>query len=427
MRKLIFRSTHHIVCLIFFVSMAVPVLCHAQYNIGRDVMQDDSFLPFYFDGHILPKGKLSNATLSDSLFKVYHFVPQTFPLPKEDVRTVFKKRLDQNAYHYFLDHYTDKLQYFYWNQPKKVKPAPLKTNIFQVLFKVENHPEFELIAGPDKYDPGKKYWFVNGNNLIQFSQNYISKNWYKGGVGNLNLLSNQNLTINYKKDKIQFNNYVEWNLSLFTNPVDTIRRTKIGTDLLRSYSDFGVRAFNDQWFYSVNLEIRTQMFNNYVENKNDVISALGSPLFVNIGILGMKYRLAKGFKNNKYKRFTLDADCSPLSVKIVYAGDERVDPTRYGIPAGDKHKTDFGSLINSTLVFNFNKNVWLKSRFKYFTNYERMEIETENELNMALNRFFTTRIYVYARFDDSAGIPKDPDLGYIQMNEILSFGFNYRW
>ena len=426
MCSLIFRKIHFTVCWICLVSMVFPVLCQAQDRVAKEVMQDDSFLPFYFDGCILPGGKLFNATLGDSLFKGYSFVPPVFPFPEIKGKTAFEKQLDRSAYYYFVDHYPDKIQYFYWNKSKKLRPEPLKTNIFQEFFQVDNNPDFELITGPDKYDPGWKFWFANGNHLIQFSQNYISNNWYKGGVGNLNLLSNQNLTVNYKKDKIQFNNFLEWNLSLFTNPVDTMRRTKIGTDLVRIYSDFGIKAFSERWFYSANLEIKTQLFNNYVENKLTVISALGSPLLVNIGILGMKYRLNKEFKHNKYKKLSVDADGSPLSVKIAYVGDKRVDPTRW-ITDGDKHKTDFGSLINSTLVYNFNKNVWMKSRFKYFTNYKRIEIESENELNMALNRYFSTRIYVYARFDDMAGIPQDPDLGHIQMNEILSFGFNYRW
>ncbi len=448
-----------IVCLTFLAGGASPVLCQAQdrvvdglmpefssFNFNdsltidtvlteelhfapwrRPLERDDAFLPFYFDGKILPKGKLFRATLRDSLFNVYKYAPPSFPTPKTDAIAELEEQLDRNAYYYFVDHYPDWLQYFYWNQPEKLEPEPLKTNIFQELFAVDNNPNFGGITGPEKFDPGWKFWFINGGSFIQFSQNYISKNWYKGGLGNLNILSNQNVTINYKKNRVQFNNFIEWNLSLYTNPVDTIRKTKIGTDLLRTYSDFGIRAFNERWFYSTNLELKTQLFNNYAENTNVVVSAFNAPLFVNMGILGMKYRLNKGYKANKYKRLTVDADISPLSLRITYVGDRRVDPTRYGIPAGDEHKTDFGSLVNSTLVFNFNKNVWLRSRFKYFTNYERMEIESENELNMALNRYFSTRIYVYARFDDTEGIPKDPALGYLQMNEILSFGFNYRW
>ena len=397
-----------------------------QGSVANAVIPDESFLPFYFDGRILPEGKLFHAAWMDSVFKVHQYIPPITHYLERDIKATFMKRLNRNAYHYFVDHYPDQLQYFYWTQAKAMKPEPLKTNIFQILFQVDNHPDFELITSPDKYDPGWKFWFVNGNSLIQFSQNYISKNWYKGGVGNLNMISNQNVTINYSKEKVQFNNYIEWNLSLFTNPIDTMRRTKIGTDLLRTYSDFGIRAFNERWFYSANLEIKTKLFNNYAENTNTIISSLGSPLFINIGILGMKYRLNKEFSNNKYKKFTIDADVSPLSVKITYIGKNQEEPGRYGILAGDKHLTDFGSLINSTLVYNFTKNIWMKSRFKYFTNYKRMEIESENELNIALNRYFSTRIYVYARFDDTAGIP-DTDLGYIQMNEILSFGFNYRW
>jgi hypothetical protein len=47
---------------------------------------------------------------------------------------------------------------------------------------------------------------------------------------------------------------------------------------------------------------------------------------------------------------------------------------------------------------------------------------------MALNRYLSTSIYAYLRYDD--GVPVDKKAkgwGYFQFNEIIGFGLSYTW
>jgi hypothetical protein len=233
--------------------------------------------------------------------------------------------------------------------------------------------------------------------------------------------------MNYKKNKVQFNNFIEWKLSFYTNPNDTLRNFRLGEDLIRTYSDFGLKAFNDRWSYSTNLEIKTKLMRNYQENSTEYVSSFFSPLQINMGILGMKYQIEKTSKKDKYKKYSFSADLSPLSVQYTWVADHNVDPGRYGIKKGERYLLDKGSTLNAKLIRNFNRQVTFTSRLKYFTNYEKVIVESENELNLSLNRFFSTRIYLYARFDDAKGIKRDNTFGYLQFNELLSFGFNYKW
>jgi hypothetical protein len=197
--------------------------------------------------------------------------------------------------------------------------------------------------------------------------------------------------------------------------------------LLRYYGDLGVRAFRDQWFYSSNVEIKTQLFNNYKENSTEIISGFLAPVIVNVGILGMKYQTEKKFPKNKHKKVNISADISPLSIQCTYVGNKEVDETRFGIEEDKKHLVDFGSTINAKLIVNLNREISFSSRFKLFSNYKKTIIESENELNFSLNRFFSTRLYFYPRFDDSPGLNKDDKYGYTQISEVLSFGFNFKW
>ncbi|MDR3339596.1 MAG: DUF3078 domain-containing protein [Candidatus Symbiothrix sp.] len=395
-----------------------PIIYHDTvivYNPLLPIVLDNNFIrvpdslpiPLPFEKEIFPSVKISE----NKLFEDRHH----------------KHTLYRNLYRDILYNRTHLIKYTKADFPKKVEVIEeMPTNIFQNFFKVDYDFERGKVEKPKRFHPKRKYWLLNGDNTVKFSQNYLSKNWYKGGIGNLNLLSQQKFTLNYKKNKLQSNNLLEWRLSLYTNPNDTLRNTRIGEDLIRFYSDFGIKAVSN-WSYSSNIEIKTQLFENFKENSTSKVSSFMSPLNINIGVLGMKFQKEKTYPKDKGKKLSFSADISPLSIQYTNVLDREVDPTRFGIKEGKRHLTDFGSKIEANLKMSFNKNVNLSSRFKYFSNFEKTNIETENELKMPINRYFSTSIYLYVRFDDTKGLKKDAKLDYFQVNELLSLSFNYQW
>ena len=298
----------------------------------------------------------------------------------------------------------------------------------------EYNPFKELLSSQTSYSldrPDVKgteidrvYWIKTGDHSLQFSQNYLSPNWHRGGTSNLNINSNHVIDINYQKDKVRFNNRIEWRLSIYNAPDDSLRNYRIGNDMFRYYGDFGLDAFLKSWSYSTNLEAKTQIFKSHQSNKNELRSAFLSPLYVNAGI-GMKYNLDKRSKTVRNRRVRLSLALSPLSINYRYVGNNEVDRNRYGIPEGDKSLLDKGSTITSNMTYDFTKYITWESRFKYFTNYSKVEAELENTLTMSLTQMFSTRLYLNLRFDDS--VPSHEDYKYLQINEVLSFGLNYKW
>ena len=334
------------------------------------------------------------------------------------------------AYKYVQNNYPTYFRYSERDLPNEViKPKFIKKNIYEDLpIKVEADANFEDVDAPARFIPERRYWISAFESAIQFSQNYVSENWYKGGSSNLNLFTKNNLRYDYKKDKTQITNELEFKASIYTAPKDTLRNYKIGDDVFRIHSNVGYEAFS-KWYYTFDAEFKTQFFTNYQENQDIKQAAFLSPFSLNFG-LGMKYELNKEF--NKYKKIQFSTNLAPISYTYMYSRQE-IDYSRHGFNKDEEtgeyenRLSQIGSTIRADLAFDFNRHVSWQSRLYFFTTYGNHTIgEFENTLVLAISRFFSTRIYFHLRYDD--GVEKTEDnKSYFQLNELLSFGFNYKW
>lgn len=261
------------------------------------------------------------------------------------------------------------------------------------------------------------FWNTGGNVAIQFAQNYISKNWYKGGESTNNLASNLKLEANYNdQERLEFDNSLEINLGFTTAPSDTVHQYRTNMDVFRINSKVGLKAIS-RWYYTFGLEFSTQFFSNYKTNSNTKISGFMSPANVILSV-GMDYKLEK-------KKANLSIFISPLAYNYRYVASKEVDVTAFGIEPGDHSFSEFGSKFQSNLKWTVIPSVVWESRIYYFTNYKRVEAEWENTFSFVLNRYLSTKLFVHARYDDNVK-PSD-DHGYFQLKEFLSFGINYIW
>jgi hypothetical protein len=174
----------------------------------------------------------------------------------------------------------------------------------------------------------------------------------------------------------------------------------------------------------MNMEAKSQLFNSYPTNSNQLRSALLSPLYVNAGV-GLKFNLDKKSEKVRGRRVRWDLALAPISLNFKYVSNDSVDVVRFGIPENKKYNLDVGTTVTSILKYDITRYITWDSRLTYFTSYDKVEAEFENSLNMALSNAFSTRIYLNVRFDD--GVPPHPDLKYLQYNQTLSFGLNYKW
>ncbi|MCC8171693.1 MAG: DUF3078 domain-containing protein [Parabacteroides sp.] len=380
------------------------------------------FLPLIFKGEFIPE----NTTFYDFPWRNPKTAYSDLYRPDTSLfaDVIKKERFEDEVYKYMEKNHPEQFRYSMWNVPKDIpEPEEIKTNLFADLFKVESEADFSDVSAPKKFQPKIRYWRPYFKSSIQFSQNYISENWYKGGNGNLNLFTRNYIKYDYNKDKIQFTNELEWKASFYTAPKDTVHDYRIGDDVFRIHSNLGYKAFS-KWFYTLDAEFKTQFFTNFAENSNKKLAAFFSPYSINLG-LGMKYELKKEFKP-KTKNIAFSVNLAPFSYTYMHSMKKDIDLARHGFEDGRTSLSKIGSTVRADLTFNFNHFLSWQSRLYYFTSYDRIEGEFENTLNMAISRFFSTRIYLDLRYDDGVEKKKASD-NYLQVYELLSFGFNYKW
>ena len=403
-----------------------------RYKSYKEAMIDNElFIPLVFRGGLFPKIEYK-FNLDSLLF--------TDPLPPaieyENKRTknlfryyFFKKHLDELVYKNVMLKDPVRFQYALNQLPKTtIKPESIETTTRTTSLDIIAPVVIPEVVDPVlKFIPDRKYWTSTFAADIKFSQNKTSGNWYKGEINNINIYTNTITSYNYSKNKVSLTNTLTTTFTINNAPNDTLRKYTIGSDELRFRSNFGLKAVGN-WNYSSSAEFITSMGNKYITNTETKNSAFLAPYTLNAGV-GMTFSPKPKFKN-KDRSLNLSLSIEPLSFKYMYSTDKNINLAAY-FPVDENGNYEyilktFGSTITMTQTTKFSKSVSWYSRLYYFTNYERAIGEFENKFDIALSKYFSTTLYLYLRYDDGVAKKEDSD-SYLQINEMFSFGFSYRW
>ena len=261
-----------------------------------------------------------------------------------------------------------------------------------------------------------KFWTKKGDGYLQFMQNFVSDNWYKGGESNYSMVGAVTLEANYdNRNKWKWDNKLEMKLGFMHTRTDSVHKFKSNEDLIRFTSKVGLEAAKN-WYYTLQFLAYTQFTRGLKANDLNTYSDFMSPFNLNLGV-GMDYKVAS--KNN---RLTGTVNLSPLAINYRYV-DRLNLATSYGLEEGKHSLVDFGAQVTADVTWKIYDVVSWKSRLYAFTSYKRAEIEWENTFTLRVSKYISANLFLFPRFDDSG--TKDDELGYLQFKEYSSIGFTY--
>lgn len=296
--------------------------------------------------------------------------------------------------------------------PYQESVTPETELVQKVVKKTENA---DIEAPVDIFVAKPNFWKISGNYSLQLFQNYVSDNWYKGGESNYSMLGTVTLQANYNnKQRFRWENKLEMRLGLQNSKGDTLHTVRSSEDLIRYTGKVGLQA-TKRWYYTLQLIASTQFMRSLKSNDRTVYSDFLSPLYINPS-LGMDYTV-NAFKN----RLTGSIHLAPIAYNLTYVKDSKL-ASRFGVEEGKHTKYDFGSEVTFDLAWKIADNISWKTRLYGYTSYKRVLVEWENTVTFIFNKYISSNVFIYPRFDDGAKRGKH---GYMQMKEFISLGFNY--
>lgn len=335
---------------------------------------------------------------------------------------LINQRIQDDAMYAIMVAKPNYIEYAYWDLPEPPR-LPEEDPTFAGFIKRLNLPQVDpgkavIVQG----DLGRYNWLHTVSGSLQISQAYISRNWYQGGNNYLSVLFNFLWDVNLNQvfhPKSMLQSTLTYKLGVNTTPKGSAHKYQITADNFQWNFKTGLKAFTNKWFYSFNLQFKTQLLCNYASDSETRTASFLSPAELNLG-LGMTYNHA-----NKANTFKFSLSISPLSYNLKASIDDRVDRSQFNIVPPHKSVSEIGSNLEANMDWKIRSNISWRSRFFVFSDYKTVLGDWENTLDFAINRFLSTQLYFHLRYDTSTPSTFQTGWKKWQFKELLSFGLSY--
>jgi hypothetical protein len=258
-----------------------------------------------------------------------------------------------------------------------------------------------IIFAQDDAKP-EKIWKITGINQLNFNQISLS-NWSSGGDPSISLGLVSKWYANYKKDKIAWDNNINFQFGLFKEKGEKIKKTD---DLLDLNSIFGYQAAG-KWEYSLLFNFRTQISEGVDSDYDSIkISNFMAPGYLTLSP-AMRYKPVDWF-------YIL---ISPITMKGVFVTDQDladigafgVDPAEYDTTTNMKIKDGsntwirYGAFAEVYFGKEVLKGLSIESKLNSFYSYNDrdglkgsdMDINWENFVNYNLKDWLSLSLFVH--------------------------------
>ncbi|MCF7833315.1 MAG: DUF3078 domain-containing protein [Candidatus Marinimicrobia bacterium] len=247
-------------------------------------------------------------------------------------------------------------------------------------------------------------WTNSGQGALQFSQASFS-NWAAGGVNALSLNAFLTYSINYKHEKLSWDN----NLDLGYGFQISDGVTQKTDDKIDLSSTFAYEA-GKNWAYTGMFSFKTQIMPGYSDTV--LISNFMAPAYMLVSA-GMTYKPGDIFK----------LTVSPLTGKMTVVADQDLaDLGAFGVDTGKKFRAEFGGFIKTIIKKEIIENVLLQTKLELFANYFDsplyLDVNWDLMLSMKINKYLTTNISTQLIYDHDVNTN-------VQFKEMFTFGLSF--
>lgn len=255
-------------------------------------------------------------------------------------------------------------------------------------------------------------WKKGGLFLINVNQGHLS-NWVGGGEQNtLGINAVLNYAINYKKDKVRWDNYFE--VALGMQNATSFNKFRKTDDRFDITSKYGYQVAS-KLYASALFNFNTQMLEGYAYQaaSETKISNLLSPGKVLLS-LGFEYRPSDNFS----------VFVSPVTTRWLLKLDEDfLNQAVFGVPAGSKSYNEIGAYLSARYKKDIAKFATYTTRLDLFSNYKRdpqnIDVLFNNQLVLKYNTWLATSISVDILYDHDI-------LAKTQLKQILGIGLSFK-
>jgi hypothetical protein len=262
-------------------------------------------------------------------------------------------------------------------------------------------------------------WETGGLFSAGFNQVSLT-NWAAGGQGSISGNALVNLSANYRRESLVWNNTLDLGYGLMKQGDAGVIKTDDKIDL---FSKVGMNAAKD-WYYSGLVNFKTQMTPGYdYPNDSIEISNLLAPGYL-MAALGMDYQ-----PGNYFSLFL-----APLTGKVTIVNDQRLaDLGAFGVEPGKKLRSEFGGYVRAIYKRDITENIAFQTKADLFSNYlenpQEIDVNWETLLMMKVGRYLTVSFASHLIYDADILLDTNDDgegdTSKVQLKQLLGVGLSY--
>lgn len=276
-----------------------------------------------------------------------------------------------------------------------------------------------------------KYWKSSATFDLGFDQTSLT-NWAAGGYNTVTLAAGIDLSANYAKQLLSWDNRLQMNYAfLYSADKQGVIQKSNDRFYLESKAAYST-AEKSKWKYTASLDFRSQFTDTpsgYKQNPDGTWSIDGiksgfmSPAYLDLA-LGMEWKPTDWFNIN----------IAPLTGGIVAATNALLRKD-YGMPLVDGSTTEyrpvlfqFGAKIKANAKFSINDKFIYETQIVAFTDYLNKpfvynRINWDNKITWQATKFFKIGLSTWLIYDPIVVI--DDQMSKVQFKEFLSLSFSY--